>query len=291
MLLRTPPLRLETKRVPIGPVRPNRNHPLIANCVGLWLFNGQSMGQDLMRLTPPLGFYNSAKIQTHIEGPALDTATSSNGGCSLSVVSGSPLYITSGHGLSTYCRWAPTATPPDQYATVVAMSYDSVSSPYAAQMIYREANTSQLYISWNYGGVFNSVGMTDIVSINTVKSQVVSHTFDTSFKFFSQGVEGYSNTTNTAAPTYGTTPIISIGRNGVNDRNSQAHIYIVAFFNRGLSLQESLLLETNPYSLVEPVNPLIYTPYVAPPAAKFRRRALGGGTQDLQYQPYEIRKT
>lgn len=291
MLIRSAPLALERKRVPIGPCRLNMAHPLAPNCVGLWLFNGQNMGVDLTKKIPPLGFYNSARIISHIEGPALDTSTSAQGGCSLSVVSGSPAYVTSGNGLSSFIRWSPTVFSPDQYALVFGMAYDSVTNPYTAQQIFRQSNTTDVFVGWNYGGVNNSVLLASNITPNVVKSQVISHTFSSTFKFFSQGVEAYTNSTNTAAPTYGTTPIIGIGREPVSVRNSQAFVYLCGFFNRGLTVEEALLLETNPYDLVEPTSPILYSMYVAPPAARFRRRALNGGIQDLQYQPSEIRKT
>lgn len=292
MLIRTPPMALERKRVPIGPVRANREHRLYTYCRGLWLWQSGSFGIDLMGMTPPLTLAASTAFNSHVEGPALDTTPAASCGASTTFASGHPLYITSGHGLSTFVRFAPGPSHDGDLGAIFGIAYNGTGNPYVVNEMFRSSTSAaHMYWGWNYSGTYTSLQSINALSSDIVRSHVLSHTFGVSVKGYTAGAELISDTTNTAAPTFGTSPILVFGRDGVNTgRNSNARIHICAVFAHGLTAQDAQDLEANPYALVEPARSWV-TGYTAPPPPPppppsgpfpFKIKSItAGGLQDL----------
>lgn len=256
MLIRSSPAALERKRVPFGPLRINQDHPLAPFCKGLWLFSTNTFGQDLTNNSPRFTLVNGSFPSTNKEGLSLDSHTAT-GGAYINLPAA--LRITSGHGLSTYVRWVSGSSAPDAIANVFGVAYDNFGgNPYVVNMLQRQ-NSTDLYHMHNYGGVYGGgVPSAGNTTANVVTSNVVSHTFGVSFKGYQAGIQTASELTNTAAPTYGTTPQILFGSDTYNSRNPNINLFICGIFNQGLTLADSLDLETNPYALVEPVRTMLW---------------------------------
>jgi hypothetical protein len=110
----------------------------------------------------------------------------------------------------------------------------------------------------------------------------MAHQFGSFVRAYLRGTEISSDTTNTAAPTYGgSSDILCIGYEGVNARNSQMTFFCGAVFGRALSGSEAAALEAEPYSLVEPARSwLSMLPASAAPPASHNNNLLLLGVGD-----------
>ena len=253
MLVRSSQLTLERRRVPLGDLRVSEFARSL-NVRGLWVFSPRYLTVDLTGNSPPLTWQGSAAINGGIEGPGIDCSPSTTSGARLTFGSGSPLNITSGPGLSTYARISRTAVAPGNDAPYFGLGYQSWSNPFVVSVISSRGTTlGAASWNWNTAGTLRQLqAFSDIWPAHTPTSFALSHAFGSRVDAYYAGRLHNSDTTNTAAPSYGgTSDILCFGYDGVNARNSQATIFTGAVFAHPLSGAEAAALEAEPYSLVE----------------------------------------
>lgn len=253
MLIRSSQLTLERRRVPLGDLRVSEFARAL-NVRGLWIFSPRYLTVDLTGNSPPLTWQGSAAINGGIEGPGIDCSPSTTSGARLTFGSSSPLNITTGPGLSTYARISRTAVAQGSNAPYFGIGYQSWSNPFTISLIGTTGTTlGAPSWNWNTGGTLRQFTVfSDIWPAHTPTSFALSHAFGSRVDAYYAGRLHNSDTTNTAAPSYGgTSDILCFGYDGVNARNSQSTIFTGAVFAHPLSGSEAAALEAEPYSLVE----------------------------------------
>ncbi len=282
MLIRSAPSTLERRRVPLGPLRVSE-FARSMDVRGLWVASPQYLTVDLTGNSPPLTWQGSAAIHGSVEGPGIDCSPSTTSGARLTFGSSSPLNVTTG-GLSTYCRILRTATAQGNNAPYFGIGYQGWGNPFVINLIGTTSTTAgALSWNWNAGGTLRQFQtFSDTWPAFTPTSFVLAHAFGSRVDGYYGGRLHNSDTTNTAAPTYGgTSDILCIGYEGVNARNSQMTFFCGAVFGRALSGSEAAALEAEPYSLVEPARSwLSMLPASAAPPASNNNNLLLLGVGD-----------
>lgn len=256
MLIRSSLAVLERKRVPVGPLRVNRDNSLSQGLSALFVWNAQNATRDLVGNNPNLTVTGSAVLRTGIEGMGLDCSGSTTSGAYRYFGNTDVMAVSTGAGQSIYCRAQTTATAPDQYASLFGLEWQSALDPYVILAIGRRNDETSSFYYWNSAGTFvepsSNAGHASVFANNEPRSHVLSHAFGVSVNGYERGRLVSSTTSSVSAPNYATSNnVLAVGYNTTSARNSQMVAYICGVWNRPLSAIEAQLLEAEPYSLVE----------------------------------------
>jgi hypothetical protein len=254
----------ESFLVPRGKLRLVQDHPLAITLLGLWINTPEMLGQNLVGNTGDAFLLNGFGLGEYAEGGALECFTGTTEGLRLDFLDSSPLAVATG-GTTTFWRGGVTEINPDNSSAIFGTLPLNGSNPFAINMIFTGSTAGDLLFAWNTAGTFRSSASAGALIPGQTASVVQSHAYGSAVRGYSRGAERFSDTTNTAAPSYTAGDSNHVSFSWIASRNSRAWHHLGGIAGRAWSADDVAQFESDPYALVEPDRPFLSMLSSVPP--------------------------
>lgn len=247
------------------PYRIAWHQPITQGLVGCWLFNGgRDPAVDLCghnRLTRR----GSPYLSHHLGQPCAVFSTTTSGFENYDMKY--PGIAKLDRSLYIHGALLPGQSPTNQAIFAGLMHNNGAAPPYVKLMLARDTDIDSVRYAVDLAGVVEST-RDGAIEAYAMRSLIVARQSNPSGRRdYSRGSYLGPNTSGSATESTPTTYQFSIGSTIGYSRNSQSAISIVGLWNRQLTAGEALLLDSEPFCIVEPeVDPFFFpTTHVGEP--------------------------